>query len=64
MTVMQFRQVRVIMCEGKVPMWVCVWFLKNSLSVMVMIVMFFVKVDVVVFDFLMLVRMSMVRAKE
>ena len=64
MAVMQFRQVRVIMCEGQVPVWVRVWFLKNSLSVMAMIVMLFVKVDVVVFDFLMLVRMSMVCAKE
>ena len=49
MTVMQFRQVRVIMGEGQVQMQMSMRFLKKSLSVMPMIVMIFVLMNMVVF---------------
>jgi hypothetical protein len=47
MPVMQFRQVRVIMGEGQVQMQMSVRFLKNSLSVMPVVVMIFVLMSMV-----------------
>ncbi len=49
MPVMQFRQVRVIMGEGQVQMQMSMRFLKNSLSVMPVVVMIFVLMNMVVF---------------
>ncbi len=49
MTVMQFGKMRVIMGEGRVPVRVSMRLLKNRLSVMSVVVMFFVPMNVVVF---------------
>jgi hypothetical protein len=57
MTVMQFRQVRVIMGEGEVPMHVSMRFLKDRVSIVHVVVMLFVLMAVVMFDFLMPVCM-------
>ena len=64
MTVMQFRQVRVIMGEGQVPVQVRMWFLKNSPSIVHVVVMLFVLMAVVMFYFLMPVCMRVVRTEE
>jgi len=47
--VMQFRQVRVIMGEGQVPMQMSMRFLKKSLSIMPVVVMLFMLMNMVVF---------------
>ena len=47
MPVMQFRQVRVIMGEGQVQVQMSMRFLKNSLSVMPVVVMIFVPMNMV-----------------
>lgn len=49
MAVMQFRQVGVIVGEGRVVMGVCMWLLARFLSLMPVIVMRFVMMEVVVF---------------
>ena len=64
MTVMQFRQVRVIMGEGKVPVHVSMQFLKDRASIVHVVVMLFVLMAVVMFDFLMPVCMRMAPAEE
>ena len=53
MTVMQFRQVRVIMGEGEVPVCVRMRLLKDRASIVHVVVMLFVLMAVVMFDFLM-----------
>jgi hypothetical protein len=63
-TVMQFRQVRVIMGEGEVPVRVRMWFLKKGFYVMPVVVMLFVLMAVVMFDFLMPVCMRVAPAEE
>jgi len=52
------------MAEGQVPVWVRMWFLRNSLSVVLVVVMRFMMMEVVMLDFLMPVRMRMMCAKE
>ena len=64
MTVMQFRQVRVIMDEGEVPVHVRMRFLKDRVSLVHVIVMLFVLMAVVMFDFLMPVCMRVAPAEE
>ena len=64
MTVMQFRQVRVIMGEGEVPVRVSMRFLKNRASIVHVVVMLFVLMAVVMFDFLMPVRMRVAPAED
>ena len=53
MTVMQFRQVRVIMGEGEVPVHVRMRFLKDRASLVHVVVMLFVLMAVVMFNCLM-----------
>jgi len=57
MPVMQFRQVRVIMREGQVSVRMGMRFLKSGLVAMPVVVMLFMVMNVVMFDFLMPVRM-------
>ena len=64
MTVMQFRQVRVIMGEGEVPVHVSMRFLKDRASIVHVVVMLFVLMAVVMFDFLMPVCMRVAPAEE
>ena len=64
MTVMQFRQVRVIMGEGEVPVHVRMRFLKEKASLVHVVVMLFVLMAVVMFDFLMPVCMRVAPAEE
>ena len=64
MTVMQFRQVRVIMGEGEMPMHVSMRFLKDRAAIMHVLVMLFVLMAVVMFDFLMPVCMRVAPAEE
>lgn len=64
MTVMQFRQVRVIMGEGEVPVRVRMRFLKNRASLVHMVVMLFVLMTMVMFDFLMPVCMRVAPTEE
>ena len=64
MTVMQFRQVRVIMGEREVPVHVSMRFLKDRASIVHVVVMLFVLMAVVMFDFLMPVRMRVAPAEE
>src|SRR2546426_3880740 len=64
MTVMQFRQVRVIMGEREVPMHVSMRFLKDRASIVHVVVMLFVLMAVVMFDFLMPVCMRVAPAEE
>jgi len=64
MTVMQFRQVRVIMGEGKMPVHVSVRFLKDRASIVHVVVMLFVLMAVVMFDFLMPVCMRVAPAEK
>lgn len=64
MTVMQFRQVRVIMGEGEVPVHVSVRFLKDRASIVHVVVMLFVLMAVVMLDFLMPVCMRVAPAEE
>jgi hypothetical protein len=64
MTVMQFRQVRVIMGEGEVPVCVRMRLLKDRASIVHMVVMLFVLMAVVMFDFLMLVCVRVAPAEE
>ena len=64
MTVMQFRQVRVIMSEGEVPVHVSVRFLKDRASIVHVVVMLFVLMAVIMLDFLMTVCMRMAPAEE
>ena len=49
MTVMQFRQVRVIMGEGQVPMRVRMWSLNKVSSLVPVVVMIFVLMSMVMF---------------
>ena len=62
MTVMQFRQVRVIMGEGEMPMHVSMRFLKDRAAIMHVVVMLFVPMAMVMFDCLMPVCMCMAPA--
>ncbi len=55
---------RVIMGEGKVPVHVSMRFLKNRASIVHVVVMLFVQMAVVMFDFLMPVCMRVVAAEE
>jgi len=64
MTVVEFRQVRVIMGEGEVPVHVSMRFLKDRASNVHVVVMLFVLMAVVMFDFLMPVCMRMAAAQE
>ena len=64
MTVMQFRQVRVIMSEGEVPVHVRMRFLNDRASLVHVVVMLFVLMAVVMFDFLMPVCMRMAPTEE
>ena len=64
MTVMQFRQVRVIMGEGEVPVYVSMRFLKDRASIVHVVVMLFVLMAVVMFDFLMPVCMRVAPVEE
>ena len=64
MTVMQFRQVRVIMGEGEVPVHMRMRFLKNRASLVHVVVMLFVLMAVVMFDFLMPVCMRVAPTEE
>ena len=64
MTVMQFRQVRVIMGEWEVPMHVSMRFLKDRASSVHVVVMVFVLMAVVMFDFLMPVCMRVAPAEK
>ena len=52
------------MGEGEVPVHVSMRFLKDRASIVHVVVMFFVLMAVVMFDFLMPVWMRMVPAKE
>ena len=63
-TVMQFRQVRVIMGEGEVPVHVSMRFLKDRASIMHVVVMLFVLMAVIMLDFLMPVCMHVAPAEE
>ena len=62
MTVMQFRQVRVIMGEGEMPVHVSMRFLKDRAAIVHVGVMLFVPMAMVMFDFLMLVCMRVAPA--
>ena len=64
MTVMQFRQVRVIMGEGEVPVHVRMRFMKDRASIVHVVVMFFVLMAMVMFDFLMPVCMRVAPAEK
>lgn len=64
MTVMQFRQVRVIMAEGQVPVKVGMGLVKDRLSIVEMIVVLFVPMNVVVFYLFMRMRMCVMPAEE
>ena len=64
MTVMQFRQVRVIMGEGEVPVYVSMRLLKDRASIVHVVVMLFVLMAVVMFDFLMPVCMRVAPVEE
>ena len=64
MTVMQFRQVRMIMGEGEVPMHVSMWFLKDRAAIVHVVVMLFVPMAMVMFDLLMPVCMRVAPAEE
>jgi hypothetical protein len=64
MTVVEFRQVRVIMGEGEVPVHVSMRFLKDRASIVHVVVMLFVLMAVVMFDFLMPVCMRVAPAEE
>ena len=64
MTVMQFRQMRVIMGEGEVPVHVSMRFLKDGASLVHVVVMLFVLMAVVMFEFLMPVCMPVAPTEE
>ena len=64
MTVMQFRQVWMIMGEGEVPVHVNMRFLKDGASIVDVVVMLFVLMAVVMFDFLMPVCVLVAPAEE
>jgi hypothetical protein len=64
MTVMQLRQVRVIMGEREVPMYVSMRLLRDRASIVHVVVMLFVLMAVVMFDFLMPVCMRVAPAEE
>jgi len=64
MTVVEFRQVRVIMGEGEVPVHVSMRFLKDRASIVHVIVMLFVLMAVVMLDFLMPMCMRVAPAGE
>ena len=64
MTVMQFRQVRVIMGEGKVPVHMSMRFLKDRASIVHVVVMLFVLMAMIMLDFLMTVCMRVAPAEE
>jgi hypothetical protein len=64
MTVVEFRQVRVIMGEGEVPVHVSMRFLKDRDSIVHVVVMLFVLMAVVMFEFLMPVCMRVAPAEE
>ena len=64
MTVVEFRQVRVIMGEGRLPVHVSMRFLKDRASIVHVVVMLFVLMAVVMFEFLMPMCMRVVPAEE
>ena len=64
MTMMQFRQVRVIISEGEMPMHVSMRFLKDRAAIVHVVVMLFVPMAMVMFDCLMLVCMRVAPAEE
>ncbi len=64
MPVMQFRQVRVIMAEGQVPVKVGMGLVKDRLSIVQMVVVLFVPMNVVVFYLFMRMRMCVMPAEE
>ena len=64
MTVMQFRQVRMIMGEREVPVHVRMRFLKDRASLVHVVVMLVVLMAVVMFDFRMPVCMRVAPAEE